>query len=82
MFISSAGLVTKGSCQRANRRGRRRQRTGEVHFAQDEISKDVGCLPEDTKRDHDASGGEEKEVEGAPEGHQHHGHHSCRLLPW
>jgi hypothetical protein len=52
----------------------------EVHLGHDEIPKDVRCLPEDAKRDHDASGGKEKEVEGAPEGHQHHGHHSCRLL--
>ena len=49
-----------------------RQRTSEVHFSQDKIPKDVGSLPEDTKRDHHASRGEQKEVEDAPEGHQHH----------
>jgi hypothetical protein len=52
---------------------------GEVHFSQNEIPKDVGCLPEDAKRDCDASGCKEKEVEGTPDGHQHNGHHDCRL---
>ena len=88
VFISSpraeCGNQGQSCSQQANCRSRGRQHTSEVHFGHDEIPKDVRCLPEDTKRDHDASGGKEKKVEGAPEGHQHHGHHSCKLLllPW
>ena len=76
-------VVTKeGHAVNSQPRVRAWRRTGEIHLGQDKIPKDVGCLPEDAECDHDASGGKEAEVEGAPEGHQHHGHHCCRLLPW
>ena len=82
-FESESGIGNQGhvvSTESAAAEGGWR-RTGEVHVAQDEIPKNVGCLPEDAERDHDASGGEEEEVKGAPEGHQQHGHHYCRVLP-